>query len=279
VTEKLSEHPVGRAMLNGAIEKGGLRMVPDPEESLLLKGVGICATYKGRTIAIGNEKIIQERNLPFSGEVSRRYNQLMRENVETLNLVYVDEKYAGMIGVADVARTEAKVALESLSRIGIARIIMLTGDNAVVAEHTARELGITEWHAGISPEGKLNLLHKLSREGRKVAMVGDGINDAPALTRADVGLAMGGGGTAVAVEAANIVVLTDDLSRIPEMILLARRTVSVVSWDMVTWLVTNAIGFGLVWTGILGPALAAAYNFGTDFLPVLNSTRLFRNRK
>lgn len=279
VAEKLSEHPVGRAMVNRALLESGLRVIPDPEESLLMKGIGICAAYKGHTIAIGNEKIIQARNLPFSGEVSRRYNQLMKESVETLNLVYIDGKYAGMIGVADVARKEAKIALETLSQIGIGRIIMLTGDNAVVAERTARELGITEWRAGVSPEGKLDILDVLAREGRKVAMVGDGINDAPALTRADVGLAMGGGGTAVAVEAANIVVLTDDLSRIPEMILLARRTVSVVSWDMVTWLVTNAIGFGLVWTGILGPALAAAYNFGTDFLPVLNSTRLFRNRK
>jgi P-type E1-E2 ATPase len=155
---------------------------------------------------------------------------------------------------------------------------MFTGDNEAVAAAMTKKLGLASYSASMSPEEKLRKLEMLLKDSgnRAVAMVGDGINDAPALARADVGIAMGNEGAAVAVEAADIVVLTDNLARIPEMVSLGRRTASVIKWDMVIWVVSNAVGFALVLTGFAGPAIAAFYNFATDFLPLINSARLFR---
>jgi Cd2+/Zn2+-exporting ATPase len=152
---------------------------------------------------------------------------------------------------------------------------MLTGDNKQTAEAIARALDIKEFQHSLSPEDKIRALEKLEKDG-PVAMVGDGINDAPALALADVGIAMGGTGTAVAVEAADAVILSDNLAKLPEMILLGRKTISIVKSDMAIWFFTNIFGFGLVLTGIAGPALAAFYNFATDFLPLINSARLFK---
>jgi Cu+-exporting ATPase len=170
-------------------------------------------------------------------------------------MIFVDGVYSGMVAIADKLREEAKTSMVALREIGV-EPLMLTGDNAVVAKAIAGRLGIQRFLSKLNPEGKLVEIERLVKSG-KLAMVGDGINDAPALARADVGIAMGKGGTAVAVEAANIVILTDNLDRIPEMIILSRKTVSVINGDMAIWVVTNVIGIVLVFTGIASPAIAA----------------------
>src|SRR3989344_3528496 len=186
--------------------------------------------------------------------------------------------YKGSGIVAKYAGREIAAGNEELCRrLGITRIIMSTGDNEAVARRVAEALGLRQYRAAMKPEDKLRELEVLLKDG-PVAMVGDGVNDAPALARADVGIAMGGGGTAVAVEAADVGILTDDLSRLPEAIELGRRTLSVIKGDIVIWALSNVLGFTLVLTGIAGPALAAFYNFATDFFPLLNSARLFRKR-
>jgi Cd2+/Zn2+-exporting ATPase len=180
---------------------------------------------------------------------------------------------------ADIPRKEAKRSLRALRRLGIERISIFTGDDQATASAIAGQLGISDVRAAMDPEDKLRALDDLARHGQMVAMVGDGINDAPALARADVGIAMGGGGTAVAAEAADIVILNDDLDRLPEMIDLGRRTMSVIRTDIAIWFATNIVGFILVWTGFAGPAFAAFYNFATDFFPLMNSSRLFRAKR
>jgi P-type E1-E2 ATPase len=152
---------------------------------------------------------------------------------------------------------------------------MFTGDQLRSASAIAKSVGIDEYHPTMTPEDKEREVGQLALRGH-VAMVGDGINDAPALARATVGIAMGSTGTAVAIEAADIVLLSDQLDRIPELIVLARKSESIIWGNVWIWSISNLVGFAFVFTGIFGPALAAAYNFITDFLPLANSSRLFR---
>lgn len=274
VAEKFSEHPVGRAIFREASKHD--RDVPDPDQVRVMKGAGILVLSGEDEVVIGNEKILAQGGLILPEHVNEQFTALRAQSAMTVMLVFINKLYAGMLLVADVPRVEAKESIRRIEELGV-RVIMLTGDNESVAREMSTRLGITEYRAGMTPEGKMDALAELAKEG-PLAMVGDGINDAPALARADVGIAMGSGGTAVAVETANIVMLTDQLDRIPEMIMLSRRTVSVVNGDMAIWFVTNAVGVALVFMGIAGPAAAAFYNFATDFLPLLNSMRLFRTR-
>jgi Cu+-exporting ATPase len=270
--EKYSEHPTGKALVLEAL----LRQpnLPDPTDVKVIQGAGITALVDGKRISIGNEKLKDSIQVGIPDSVLRLREEKESEFGATVMMIFVDGVYSGMVAIADKLREEAKTSMVALREIGV-EPLMLTGDNAVVAKAIAGRLGIQRFLSKLNPEGKLVEIERLVKSG-KLAMVGDGINDAPALARADVGIAMGKGGTAVAVEAANIVILTDNLDRIPEMIILSRKTVSVINGDMAIWVVTNVIGIVLVFTGIASPAIAALYNFLTDFLPLLNSMRLFK---
>jgi len=264
--EKLSEHPVGRALAREAARRTGLPA--DPERFAVHKGEGVVARVESREIAIGNESLCRTLGADLSADVPGARGVF----------VCADGKLEGRIQVSDAPRPGAAASLSDLKALGVGRIVMFTGDEEATAKDIAARLGIAEYRAAMRPEDKMRALEALLPEG-PVGMIGDGVNDAPSLARADVGIAMGGGGTAVAVEAADVVILTDDLSRLPEMVRLGRETRSVVRADMGIWVLTNAVGFALVLTGIAGPAFAAAYNFATDFLPLVNSSRLFRRRR
>ncbi|MFH1621460.1 MAG: heavy metal translocating P-type ATPase [Patescibacteria group bacterium] len=266
--EKFSEHPVGKMVYREAAKR--FHEVPDPDDFKVWKGSGVWARLGSDEIVTGSLNIVKDLNLKLPVSIEKTISSFY---------VFINKQYAGTITVADQPRKEAAESLKQLSTIGVGRIIMLTGDDQETAKQIASGLGITEFKASLKPEQKLKFLEQLVKSDGTIGMVGDGINDAPVLARADVGIAMGGGGTAVAVEAADVVILTDDLSRIPEMIKLGRRTLSVIHYDVAIWLVSNFVGFALVLTGIAGPAFAAFYNFATDFFPLINSTRLFRRRK
>lgn len=265
IAEKYSEHPVGRAAYHEAVRRVG--EVPDPDDFKLYKGSGVVVRSGKDEIVVGTERLFNELKLsapkPFDGAVG---------SVFWLGL---NGKAIGAVEVADVPRPEAAESLRRLRELGVARIVMFTGDNERVAAEIARTLGIEEYRSAMTPEAKLQALEELLPAG-PLGMVGDGVNDAPSLARADVGIAMGSGGAAVSVEAADIVIMTDNLARLPEMVELGRRTFTVVRGDTLIWVLSNVVGFVLVLTGIAGPALAAFYNFATDFLPLFNSSRLFR---
>lgn len=246
--EKFSSHPIGRAIHTHAVALDGA--VPDPSIFKTITG-GVEAKIEGRVVDIVRAK--------GGGGLT------------TLD-VMVDGRHFGSIAVVDAPKEGTRESIKALKDIGV-HCIMLTGDKNEVAHRLAEEIGISEIHAGVLPEEKFEFISKL-REKSVVAMVGDGINDAPALARANVGIAMGGIGSALAVEAADMIVLSDDIARIPEMILRARAVRSVVIVDVILWFVNNGFGILLVLLGFATPAKAAFYNFGTDFLPLINSMRL-----
>ncbi len=275
VAEKFSEHPVGRAVFKEAVKHAG--SAADPEDFKIFKGKGVSAKFHENNIIIGNEDIVRELNIENKKEMEKQLQNYKNE-IGTRSIVLINNKFSGLLIVSDIPKVEAKNSLKELKKIGILNIYMYTGDNEKVASSVAKTLGIENVSYGMKPEEKLNGLENLKKQGI-VAMVGDGINDAAALAASDVGMAMGKEGSAVAVEAADVVILSDNLSKIPEILMLARKTNSVIKSDMVIWFISNIAGFALVLTGIAGPALAAFYNFATDFLPLINSARLFYNKK
>ncbi len=271
--EKFSEHPLSKAIFREA-EKH-VADIPDPADFTAHKGSGVWAKFHGGEIALGNESLFDELHVTLTPEVKKEVEKKRIAERATVIIVYINGSYAGLITIADTPRSEARESILRLKALGVKKVLMFTGDNITVAEAVAKELAIDEVRASMLPENKLTELEKLIKKG-VVGMVGDGINDAPALSRADIAIAMGKGGAAVTVEAADVVILTDDLSRLPEAVSLARKTMSVIRADMVIWLATNLFGFFLVFTGVAGPVLAAFYNFLTDFFPLMNSARLFR---
>jgi len=264
--EKFSEHPAGRAVFRYVSAK--IKDVPDPSGYETVAGAGVIATVDREDILVGTREFLSERKVK---------NLPAKDAVKFGIWAAAGGAYIGRFCVADTPRPEARQALARMKRLGVARVIMFTGDRPEEAARVALALGIDEYHSLMKPEDKVRELEKLLPEG-PVMMVGDGVNDAAVLSRADVGVAMGSG-SAAAAEAADAVILVDDLGRLPDLVTLARRAIGVIGSDVWIWAVSNLVGFALVLSGLAGPAGAAFYNFATDFLPVINSTRMFRIKK
>ncbi len=264
--EKFSEHPDGRAVFRYAAKK--IQNIPDPESYETVIGAGVAAVVKKRKILVGTYEFLKSQGI----------KNLPKNDAANFGVwVSFENEYTGRFGVSDLPRPEAGAALLRMKKLGFKKIVMFTGDREEVAASVARALGIDEYHSLMKPEDKVRELEKLLQAGL-VIMVGDGINDAAALARADVGIAIGSG-TAAAAEAADAVILVDDLGRLPELVVLARRSINVIKADVTIWSISNLIGFVLVLTGAIGIIGAAFYNFATDFLPILNSARMFKARK
>ena len=193
--------------------------------------------------------------------------------------VAVDGQFVAVIFVADTVRPGARVALDRLRTTGVKRIVMLTGDNGATARSIASELGVDEVRFDLMPEDKVAAIAELQQQGHRVAMVGDGINDAPALARADVGIAMGGGGTEAAVDAADIVLMQDDLAKIVSARAIARRAYRTIQENLFVGVgVVHVLGITAALLGWIGPIQAAILHLGPDILVFVNSAKLLRVR-
>ncbi|MBX5446850.1 cation-translocating P-type ATPase [Sphaerobacter sp.] len=272
VAEAGSEHPLARPIVAAAAERGP---VPQPEAFETYPGRGVWAAYDGHTVAVGTPDLMALLGIAVPPEA---YDHLawLKANGRTAVLVARDGEAIGVLGIADTLRDTAPEMVRRLSATGIRRIAMLTGDDRLTAEAIAREVGIDEVHASLLPERKLELVEQMRREGMVVAMVGDGINDAPALAAADIGIAMGAAGTDVAIETADIALMADDLLKIPDAIRLSRATLRNIRQNVAIALLTVA---GLLVGVLAGEVHMAGGMFvhqTSVLLVILNAMRLMR---
>jgi heavy metal translocating P-type ATPase len=266
--ELRSEHPLGRAIVAYARAQG--RSIREPERFDYTPGRGISALVDGTTVLVGNRALLIERG------VSVPWTLGSREEAASEILVARDDRLLGAIVVADSVRPEAKPAVEALARMRM-RTILLTGDTKSVADAVGGRLGIAEVHADLLPEDKLARIKDLVGRGRVVAMLGDGINDAPALTEANVGVAMGSG-TDVARESADIVLLGNDLARFVDTVAIARRTRRIIWQNFTGTIAVDTVGMVLAGFGFLNPLLAAFIHVASEMVFILNSARLLPER-
>ncbi len=262
--ELRSEHPLGRAIVAYARAQG--RSIREPERFDYTPGRGICALVDGTTILVGNRALLIGRGIAVPRTLGSR------EKAASEILVARDGRLLGAIVVADSVRPEAKPAVEALARMGM-RTILLTGDTKSVADAVGGRLGIAEVHADLLPEDKLARIKDLVGRGCVVAMLGDGINDAPALTEANVGVAMGSG-TDVARESADIVLLGNDLARFVDTVAIARRTRRIIWQNFTGTIAVDTVGMVLAGLGFLNPLLAAFIHVASEMAFILNSARL-----
>jgi len=271
--EQLSEHPLAHALLVGAEQRG---IVLTPAQDLIaISGAGIRATVGERAVGIGNDRLAEAMGGAVTPAVRDRLN-LLRAEGKTAMLVMEADRVLGIVAVADTIRPEARTIVQRLKEQGIRQVVMLTGDNETVARAIAAEVGVDEVKADLLPGHKLDAIRALRQQGT-VAMVGDGVNDAPALATADLGIAMGAGGTDVALETADIVLMRDDLDRVPFAIALSRRmrrTIRInltfaLSVIVVLVIATLSVGIPLP-LGVFG-------HEGSTIIVVLLSLRLLAN--
>jgi heavy metal translocating P-type ATPase len=271
MAESHSEHPLASAIIKQA-EKSGIR-IEEHDHCEILPGKGITALCNGQKIFVGSRELLKERSV--IPEDVERFVRNEEEHGRTALLVAHDNELCGVISVADVVREEAKGAIEELKKKGI-RVIMLTGDNPRTAKAIAQQIGIDEVFAEMLPEEKVEKIKELARQGRKVVMVGDGINDAPALAEASVGIAMGAVGTDVAIEASDVALMTDDLTKITEAVKTGRKTFGAIEQNLAGSIIFNIVGISLASLGFLNPFMAAVAHSLPDLVLFLNSSRLIR---
>lgn len=268
--EKLSEHPLAEAIVAGAVERG--LDLPAAEQFENVPGRGITAVVSGQQIMVGTRRMMEDNNLDIS-----KWNSTMRKLEEagkTAMLIALEGEVAGIVAVADTIKPTSKAAVAALHEMGI-EVVMITGDNKITAEAIAKQAGIRTVLAEVLPEGKAEEVRKLQRNGTKVAMVGDGINDAPALATADTGMAIGTG-TDVAIEAADITLMRGDLKSIPDAIMMSRKTMRNIKQNLFWALAYNTIGIPIAALGFLAPWLAGAAMAFSSVSVVLNALRLQR---
>ena len=268
-----SRHPLAEAVIRSTRERH--IAIPPHEECEVLVGLGMRTRADGRTLLLGSQSLLEQESVRVTKKAIGWVERLRKQS-ETPLLLAVDGKLVGLISLRDEIRPEAADVLNRLRANGVRRIVMLTGDHPDAAASVAAQLGITEWRAQVLPDDKLDAVRTLRDDGFTVAMVGDGINDAPALAEADIGIAMGLGGTDVAVETADVALAGDDLRRLLDVRDLGGRAVDVIRQNYAMSIAVNAVGLLIGAGGALSPVLAAVLHNASSVAVVANSSRLIR---
>ncbi|WP_019423495.1 heavy metal translocating P-type ATPase [Paenibacillus sp. OSY-SE] len=268
--EKDSEHPLAEAIVSGIVNKGIALTATDEFEAM--PGYGIRAVVEGKEVLAGTRKLMGRYDVQAQHAFERMSR--LEQDGKTAMLIAVDRQYAGIVAVADTIKDTSKTAVARLKQMGI-EVIMITGDNERTAQAIASQAGIEHVLAEVLPEGKAAEVKKLQAQGKKVAMVGDGINDAPALAMADIGMAIGTG-TDVAMEAADVTLMRGDLNSIPDAIYMSRKTMSNIRQNLFWALAYNSVGIPIAALGLLAPWIAGTAMALSSVSVVLNALRLQR---
>lgn len=269
--EDYSTHPIARCLSAYANEKKILALAGKDFRNI--PGKGVQANISGTVYYAGSLKLFSELEVGTRDEYARA--QALQEAGQTLVMIGTDKALIGVVGVSDTIRKTTLSALNKLKKIGIHDLVMLTGDNQKTAEQVAKEADITRYFADLLPEEKVASIKKLQASGLKTAMIGDGINDAPALANADLGIAMGGAGTDTAMETADIVLMADNLEKLPFAISLSRKSLRIIKQNISFALLVKAAALFLIFPGWLTLWLAVLSDTGAALLVILNSLRLF----
>jgi len=272
--EASSEHPLASPVLAAAAQRG-LTVPPQSDGFVQYPGGGVSAVVAGDRAVVGTARLMRELGIDLPAEAAPAANRIT-EAGRTVVFVAHAGRVRGAIGVADQVRGDAAETVARLRELGVGRILMLTGDHPRVAAAVAAEVGITEVHAGLLPEDKLTVIRQLQADGEVVAMVGDGVNDAPALAAADVGIAMGTTGTDVAMATAEVAILSERLGRVADAITTARRTVTNLRQNVTIALVTVAVLLAGVFASAVQMAGGMLVHEISVLVVILNATRLFR---
>ena len=263
-SQRDSEHPLAQAVRQAAAEYS--LSLYEPRHFEAIPGLGVRAEVNGDTIAVGNARIM-------ASSAPVLVTQALERQGKTLLLVEQADKIIGVLAAADSIRPEVPAAVERLRALGIRKIELLTGDNERTAETQATALRIT-YRAELLPEDKIHIVKAYQAQGHTVVMIGDGVNDAPALAQADVGIAMGVMGSDIALEAAHVALMREDWHLVPDVFTIAMRTMRVVKMNLSFTVLYNLVGLSLAAFGILPPILAAAAQSLPDLGILANSSRL-----
>src|SRR3990170_747267 len=274
--ERHSEHAIASAIIERA-EMEGIS-IPEPKDFKYIIGRGITGSVEGKNITLGNQRLFEEKGIAISAH-ERKEAQKLEDEGKTILFVAVDSTISCIIAVEDVLRDEVPLSVEELKKIGVKRLILLTGDNERVASAIAKRLGITEFKANLLPEDKIKIVGELQSEGYKVCMIGDGVNDAPALAQSDVGIAMGVAGTDAAIQASHVALMRDDWSQVPHAIMVGRNTYKIIRQGIALSIIWDVTTMGLASVGILSPVMAAALEELPTIAVAANASRLLINTK
>ena len=263
--ERLSEHPLGKAVVRG---RGNTAQLPEAVDFQMTPGLGVRAMVDGRLVQAGSHKLIDKISEGAQKEI---------DSGATPIYVTVDGEFAGYLVLSDTLRSESKAMLAAVQALK-AEPVLLTGDNRMAAGYIADSLGIREVHAQCLPEDKLEYIASSQKQGAAVCMIGDGVNDAPALKKADVGIAMGGVGSDIAVDAADIALVDDEIRELPHLLALSQRMMKTIRLNLTFSMALNFLAITLAITGLLGPVVGALVHNAGSVAVIINSALLLRWR-
>ncbi|WP_312702378.1 cation-translocating P-type ATPase [Sedimentibacter sp.] len=271
--EQRSEHPLGKAIVSYYKNISDISL-QEPIEFQMLAGRGVYAVIDGHAILAGNAKMLRDNNIPISQMIMDDAEKYKNDGC-TIIFISVDGNASGFIALSDTLRHDAVDVVRSIEQVGV-KSVLLTGDNKHAASRVAKLTGINNIHTDCMPENKMGVIDKYHGSGELVCMVGDGVNDAPALKRAHVGIAMGGVGSDIAVDAADIVLVGDDIKSIPHLLALSKKTMNTIRGNMIFSMLLNFAAIIMAMAGLLGPVLGALIHNAGSVAVIINSSLLLK---